>query len=215
MKDLEFAALMCSRLCHDLISPAAALSNGLEVLEMDQDPEMREEADRLVKKSASQLAAKLQFARMAYGAATAHGKEIDLAEAREVADLLFEEGKARLHWDVPAGYAPKDVVRLLMNLCLLAHESVPRGHEVRVFLEQEGQTRRVGAEARGDIVVFPDKTVQCLQGALPETEVEPRTVQSWLTARLAAELNADLMIEKTKQSLDLIAKMPLESERDK
>ena len=69
MNDLEFAALLVSRVCHDLVSPVGAVVNGLEVLEDETDAAMRADALRLVASSAEQAAARLQFARLAYGAA--------------------------------------------------------------------------------------------------------------------------------------------------
>src|SRR5260370_40532632 len=70
---LDLAALLCSRLCHDLISPVGAIINGLEVMEEDKDEETKTFALDLIKKSATQASAKLQFCRLAFGAAGSAG----------------------------------------------------------------------------------------------------------------------------------------------
>ena len=69
MPDLDFAALLCSRLCHDLVSPVGAINNGLEILEEEKDASMREAVVDLITKSTQQTANKLQFFRLAFGAA--------------------------------------------------------------------------------------------------------------------------------------------------
>ena len=83
---LDLAALLCSRVCHDLISPVGAVVNGLEVLEDDNDEETKAFAMNLIKRSAQQASARLQFCRLAFGAAGSVGAMIDLGEA--LADTL-------------------------------------------------------------------------------------------------------------------------------
>ena len=63
---LDLAALLCSRVCHDLISSVGAIVNGIEVLEEDKDEETKTFAQELIKKSAYQASAKLQFCRLGF-----------------------------------------------------------------------------------------------------------------------------------------------------
>src|ERR1700677_3066593 len=79
---LELAALLCSRVCHDLISPVGAIVNGLEVLDDNPKPEDREFALDLIRKSAKTASARLQFCRLAFGAAGSSGAQIDLGDAQ-------------------------------------------------------------------------------------------------------------------------------------
>ena len=71
---MDLAALLCSRVCHDVISPVGAIVNGLEVLEDEDDPSMRDVALELIKKSARSASARLQFCRLAFGAAGWSGR---------------------------------------------------------------------------------------------------------------------------------------------
>ena len=123
----DLAALLCSRVCHDLISPVGAINNGLEVLDEEEEGEMRDIAVELVRKSASQASAKLQFARIAFGAAGSAGAEIDLADAEKVARGLMEHEKAELSWEAPRALMAKNRVKLLLNTLLIAISSIPRG----------------------------------------------------------------------------------------
>ena len=49
-QSIDLAAMLCSRLCHDMLSPVGALSNGLELLAMETDPEMRANVVELLNK---------------------------------------------------------------------------------------------------------------------------------------------------------------------
>src|SRR6202051_2113506 len=127
IESLDLAALLCSRVCHDLISPVGAIVNGLEVLEESKDEETKTFALDLIKKSAQQASARLQFCRLAFGAAGSAGAAIDLGAAQGVARGFLEDGKTRLEWNLPRELLPKNRVKLLLNLLLLAGQTIPRG----------------------------------------------------------------------------------------
>lgn len=129
---LDLAALLCSRVCHDLISPVGAIVNGIEVLEEDKDEETRTFALDLIKKSAKQASAKLQFCRLAFGAAGSAGAQIDLSDAEKVARGLIEDGRTTLLWNLPRALLAKNQVKLLLNMLLIAAGAIPRGGTLRV-----------------------------------------------------------------------------------
>jgi len=124
---LDLAALLCSRVCHDLISSVGAIVNGIEVLEEDKDEETKTFALDLIKKSSYQASAKLQFCRLAFGAAGSAGAQIDLGDAEKVARGLFEDGKTALVWNLPRELAAKNRVKLLLNMLLIAAATISRG----------------------------------------------------------------------------------------
>ncbi|MGC1351091.1 MAG: histidine phosphotransferase family protein [Xanthobacteraceae bacterium] len=124
---LDLAALLCSRVCHDLISPVGAIVNGIEVMEEDKNEETKTFALDLIKKSAYQASAKLQFCRLAFGAAGSAGAEIDLGDAEKAARGLFEDGKTTLVWNLPRQLLAKNRVKLLLNMLLIAAGTISRG----------------------------------------------------------------------------------------
>jgi histidine phosphotransferase ChpT len=124
---LDLAALLCSRVCHDLISPVGAIVNGIEVMEEDKNEETKTFALDLIKKSAYQASAKLQFCRLAFGAAGSAGAEIDLGDAEKAARGLFEDGKTTLVWNWPRQLLAKNRVKLLLNMLLIAAGTISRG----------------------------------------------------------------------------------------
>src|SRR5258708_6435515 len=106
---LDLAALLCSRVCHDLISPTGAILNGLEVLdEKESDQETRNFALDLIKKSARTASARLQFCRLAFGAAGSAGAQIDLGDAQSMARAFIEDDKTKLTWSLPRVLLPEN-----------------------------------------------------------------------------------------------------------
>jgi histidine phosphotransferase ChpT len=129
---LDLAALLCSRVCHDLISPVGAIVNGIEVLDEDKDEETRTFALALIKKSARQASAKLQFCRLAFGAAGSAGAQIELRDAEKVARGLLEDDKVKIVWNLPPEFKPKNEVKLLLNMLIVAVAAIPRGGTLAV-----------------------------------------------------------------------------------
>src|SRR5436189_5036558 len=95
---LDLAALLCSRVCHDLISPVGAIVNGLEVLDDNPKAEDRDFALDLIRKSAKTASARLQFCRLAFGAAGSAGAQLDLGHAPAMAKGHSEDGKITVSW---------------------------------------------------------------------------------------------------------------------
>src|ERR1700756_5227591 len=149
LEALDLAPLLCSRVCHDLISPVGAVVNGLEVLEESKDEETKTFAMELIKRSAQTASARLQFCRLAFGAAGSAGAAIDLGDAQGVARGFLEDGKTRLEWNLPRELPPKNRVKLLLNLLLLAGQTIPRGGTLKVDPVGEGETMRVRVRPPG------------------------------------------------------------------
>src|SRR6202023_4281908 len=144
---LELAALLCSRVCHDLISPVGAIVNGLEVLDDNPKPEDRDFALDLIRKSAKTASARLQFCRLAFGAAGSAGAQIDLGDAQNMARGHIEDGKITIAWNLPRLLLPKNRVKLLLNMMVIAQQTIPRGGVLTVDPVGEGDSFgfRVGA----------------------------------------------------------------------
>src|ERR671928_1554470 len=119
LEALDLAALLCSRVCHDLISPVGAIVNGLEVLEDDNDESTKEFALDLIKKSARQASARLQFCRLAFGAAGSAGAQIDLGDAEKVLRGFLEDEKTKIAWELPRLLLAKNRVKLLLNMLVI------------------------------------------------------------------------------------------------
>jgi len=194
MNDLDFASLLVSRVCHDLVSPVGAVVNGLEVLEEETDSAMRADALRLVAASAEQAAARLQFARIAFGAAGSAGAELDLTEVARVVAGLLRGGKVELIWRASAVNWPKDWAKLVMNATLVAADCLPRGGRVVVDATGDGAAPRFQIVATGQGARLTAEAEKALLGE-PVGSVDGRLIQPYLTHRLSRTLNVVLNVK--------------------
>jgi histidine phosphotransferase ChpT len=198
LKATDLAAMLCSRVCHDLINPVGAIGNGLEVLADPSQSAMVEGAHELIANSAKHARAKLEFARLAYGASSTAGTEFDTRECERVARLLFEIERADLDWQVPLIMLPKHKAKLLMNMLLIASMAVPRGGVVKVEVvgpagsEAFRLTSTSDAEKRQK-TLMPSGAEGLLSGA-PEEGVDARGIQPFYTGILARMTDMDLKI---------------------
>jgi histidine phosphotransferase ChpT len=204
MNDLDFAALLVSRVCHDLVSPVGAVVNGLEVLEDETDAEMRADALRLVASSAEQAAARLQFCRIAFGAAGSAGAELDLNEVGRVMTGLLKGGKIELIWQAQSANWPKDWAKLLMNAVLSAADCLPRGGRVTVQTSGNSTTPAFRVTGAGMVVKLAPETEHTLAGQ-PVGSLDGRSIQPYLTYQLSKNLNAGLRVACTPSEVHFVA----------
>ena len=181
---LDLAALLCSRVCHDLISPVGAIVNGLEVMDEDKDEETKVFALDLIKKSAKQASAKLQFCRLAFGAAGSAGAQIDLGDAEKVARGLFGDDKTTIVWNLPRELLPKNRVKLLLNMLLVAVGTIPRGGSITIDQAEGGNGFRLTAS--GLNARLAEATAGLLVGS-PAHPVDAHGIQPLYTGILARD----------------------------
>ena len=198
LKATDLAAMLCSRVCHDLINPVGAIGNGLEVLADPTQAAMAEGAQELIANSAKHARAKLEFARLAYGASSTAGTDFDTRECERVARLLFEIEKADLDWQVPLILLPKHKAKLLMNMLLIAATSVPRGGVVKVEVSGPAGEEVFRLTSRSDPdkrqrTLMPQGTEGLLSGA-PEDGVDARGIQPFYTGILARMTDMELKV---------------------
>ena len=204
MNAIELASLLCSRLCHDLLSPVGALNNGLELMADEQDPEMRERCLELLAESAKASASKLKFFRLAFGAAGGFGEEIDTREARTALEGLFgAEKKIELGWMVSADKLPKEAVKVLLNLALVAGDALVRGGRLDVGAERAASGTEIVIRAEGPRLLLDPNLRATLERGAAGT-VEPRAAGAWLAHALISEAGGKLQISPADSPVLLI-----------
>ncbi len=182
---LDLAALLSSRVCHDVISPVGAIVNGLEVLEEEKDAEMRGHALALIKSSANEASARLQFCRLAFGAAGSKGASIDTGDAELVARQFLADERTQLNWSVPRALMSKNKVKLLLNLCLLADASIPRGGVISVSSSGEEDRLSFKIEAKGHNARVAANIPELLAGQAEEGAIDARAIQPYYAGLVA------------------------------
>jgi len=185
LDSLDLAALLCSRVCHDVISPVGAIVNGLEVLEDDNDATMRDFALELIEKSAKQASARLQFARLAFGAAGSAGSAIDLGDAEQVARGMFLDEKISLVWSAPRLMFPKNRVKLLLNLVMVAISAIPRGGQISVGVTGDGEQCEFVLVSKGLNARIPAHAEALLAGDSESGTVDSHGIQLYYAGMVA------------------------------
>ena len=198
----DLAALLCSRLCHDIISPVGAISNGLELLD---EGGADEDAMRLIRASAKNASARLQFARIAFGAAGSAGMQIDTGAAEQVATALLQNEKPELEWNGRRALLPKNKVKLLLNLILIANAAIPRGGKITVNLENPETEPKFVLTAAGPMVRVPPKFLELHSGHKPEEPIDAHSVQPYYTLLLAREAGMTISIRASAEEIGLTA----------
>ena len=200
--DIELASLLCSRLCHDLLSPVGALNNGLELLADETDPEMRARCFELLTDSASASAQKLKFFRLAFGAAGGFGDHVDNREPKSLIEgLLADKPRITLNWTLDDQTLPKPAVKILLNLSLIAIEALVRGGQLDIGAETDGARTEIVVRAAGDKIAMDEVIGRALTGSLKDGELTARTAAAHMIAELAKTGNGQIQIAQDTQSL--------------
>jgi histidine phosphotransferase ChpT len=198
----DLAALLCSRVCHDIISPVGAINNGLELLD---EGGADEDAMNLIRQSARNASARLQFARLAFGAAGSAGMLIDTGDAEAVAVAFLKNEKPELTWTGARALLPKNKVKLLLNLILVANAAVPRGGKISVKLDDLETRPRFTLTASGPMLRVPPKFLEVHSGQKPEEPIDAHSVQPYYTLLLAREAGMEVSIHATADEIVLTA----------
>jgi histidine phosphotransferase ChpT len=208
-ESLELASLLASRLCHDLLSPVGAMSNGLELLAEEKDPEMRKRCMELLEQSAKASADKLKFFRLAFGAAGGFGELVPVEEPRALVDALVAgSGRIEVNWALGAPSLPKAAVKVLLNLALIGIEALVRGGTLDVGAEQRDGASEIVIRASGPKIAFDPVIGRALDGSLAAGELTSRTAPSAMIQRLAVSLGGGLQFALSDEALVMGAVLP-------
>lgn len=198
----DLAALLCSRICHDIISPVGAINNGLELLD---EGGADEDAMNLIRTSARNASARLQFARIAFGAAGSAGMMIDTGDAEAVAAAYIKNEKPEFEWVGRRALLPKNKVKLLLNLILVSIGTIPRGGKIKVELDDVETEPKFTLTSSGPMVRVPPKFLELHSGNKPEEPIDAHSVQPYYTLLLAREAGMQINIRATAEEIVLSA----------
>lgn len=205
----DLAALLCSRLCHDLLSPVGALSNGIELLADETDPEMQKRCVELLEQSAKTSTDKLKFFRLAFGAAGGFGEYVPVEEAQEVISSLAADAKrVELNWAITDAKLPKAAIKVMLNLSQIALDALVRGGTLDIGAERTGGNVEIVARATAEKLAFDETIGLALQGQLHASEITSRTAAAHMIALLAEDMSGGLQFALTDGALVLGAVLP-------
>ena len=206
---IDLAAMLCSRLCHDMLSPVGALNNGLELLAMEDDPEMRGNVIALLEQSATTSTNKLKFFRLAFGAAGGFGDRVDVEEPRALIEALVKDkDKLEINWAIDVANLAKPAVKVLLNLAQIAIDALVRGGTLDIGVEVRDGNCEIVVRATGTKIGFDDNIGKALDGSLPHSELSSRTAAAHMIQLLAEQSGGGLQYAKTDETLVLGAVLP-------
>jgi histidine phosphotransferase ChpT len=206
---LDLAALLCSRLCHDLLSPVGAINNGLELMADEKDPEMRQRCMELLEQSARISADKLKFFRLAFGAAGGFGDLVPTDEPRQLlAALIASNERLQLDWAVAEPKLAKPAVKVLLNLAAIGMDALVRGGTLAVGAETRNGQTEIAIRAAGPRVAFDPVIGQALDGTLDPAELSGRTAPAHMIHLLLSQRGGALQFAHTPEALVLGATLP-------
>ncbi|MCR2834793.1 histidine phosphotransferase family protein [Parerythrobacter lacustris] len=206
---VDLAALLCSRLCHDMLSPIGALNNGLELLADERDPEMRAKCMDLLEQSARASADKLKFFRLAFGAAGGYGEMVEVAESRAAIDSLIGENKRiTANWALADSKLPKDAIKVLLNLAHIAIDALIRGGTLDIGAERRDGATEIVVRASGPRLAFDEDIGHALQGELDPDQLTGRTAPAHMLHLLADRAGGGLQYQLGDGMLVLGAVLP-------
>lgn len=193
--DLDFAALLCSRLCHDLLSPVGAFNNGLELMADETDPEMRERCMDLLGESARTSANKLKFFRLAFGSAGGFGDFVPSDEARQAIEGMFvAAGRVKLGWLVGEEKLSKTATKVLLNLALIAGDALVRGGQLDVGAEKRDGLIEIVVRAQGQKIVLDAELRAALCGQIAASGITSRSAAAWMVRALVEQGAGEVML---------------------
>jgi histidine phosphotransferase ChpT len=197
---VEFASLLCSRLCHDLLSPVGAMSNGLELLADEDDPDMRARVMELLADSARASADRLKFFRLAFGAGGGFGETLAADEVKAaVVGLVRGNPRIELGWLVEIPAIPKTAAKILLNLAMVAFDALVRGGRLDVGVEHG----EVVVRAEGPRIVLDAEIRSVLADGVGS--VSSRTSAAWLIRKLADEAGGSVALADGEEGVLLLA----------
>ena len=208
-ESVDLAAMLCSRLCHDLLSPVGALNNGLELLAMEDDAEMRKSVIALLEQSATTSTNKLKFFRLAFGAAGGFGDRVDVAEPMAlIKALVGDKDRIELNWAIEAANLAKPAVKVLLNLSQIAIDALVRGGTLDIGAELRDGNCEIVVRATGSKIGFDDNIGKAIDGTLDPAEVTSRTAAAHMIHLLARQAGGGLQYARTDETLVLGAVLP-------
>lgn len=197
---VEFASLLCSRLCHDLLSPVGAMNNGLELLADEDDPDMRARVIELLADSARASADRLKFFRLAFGAGGGFGETLAADEVKAAVEgLVRGNPRIQLGWLVEIPAIPKTAAKILLNLAMVAFDALVRGGQLTVGVDQG----EVVVRAEGPRVVLDAEIRTVLADGVGA--VSSRTSAAWLIRKLADEAGGSIALADGEEGVLLLA----------
>ncbi len=188
--------LLASKICHDLVSPVGAVSNGIELMR-ELGPEMSGDAVDLIESSILQASVRLKMFRLVYGAAGSE-KMVSLTDIKETFENWAKGGRNTVSWvgEIDLDDVPKGFAKTLLNILMLAIECNPGDGEIIT----EFSTNSAKIIVNGKKPALYDGMDKCLKLDFPIEDLDPRLVHAYVAAVFADYFGLNIAWENISES---------------
>jgi histidine phosphotransferase ChpT len=206
LEDTALAALISSKICHDMAGQIGAINNGLELLEEENDEDTRYYALELIQNSAKAAWAQLDFNRLAFGVSSSLGSLVPLAHVEQVARRYIEHGKRHLHWQTDVQEVEKEHARLLLGLLSVALTALPAGGDIKVAASRKTAAAKSAGKLKATLLCsgraarVPEGVPEIFAGQ-PTKSIDGKLVVAYYAARLALEAKCRLTVAKEGEGI--------------
>lgn len=204
MDPMDFASLLCSRLCHDLVGPVGAMHNGVELLADEQDPDMRQQCLQLLATSIAQTSDRLKFFRLAFGSGSGFGSDVAVDEIKAGIEGWFGSSKVRIEWMLDTVALPKLSTKVLLNLSMIAGDSLLRGGVLHVGAQPHAGGWELAIRAEGERLLLRDQMREALTSDVAFDDLDPRSAPAFMVRRMLNAANAELSLSEPADGVLLI-----------
>lgn len=208
VEGVRLAALVGSKVCHEIVGPMTGILHGLELLKGSDLAARNGEALSLLEQGLQKISAKLDFLRGSF--APNEGEALTpLHEARRLAEPLYATVKPELAWRAPEILLPRTALRVFMNLLMLAADCLPKGGVVAVEAEQTNSVLEVRAVATGQRASLRQAVAAALLGDYPEGGVQADLALPVLTLLLARQAGYEILTRSAPERIELVLRAPV------
>jgi len=193
----RLSAYIASRICHDLVSPVSSVTNALDLMDEPGDPEMKVQAEALLREGADKAAARIQFLRYAFGSIGLSSGAADIHDARKITEAFVKSHKPSIEWDIQTDHLSFSHARLMMNLVMMATEALPRGGVVSVRIRSEVGGMTLTLTAKGDRARLKDDVAAAVNGTEPVDGWRAENIQSLFARMICDGLGGELTAKQS------------------
>jgi histidine phosphotransferase ChpT len=198
---VRLSAFIASRICHDLVSPVSSVTNALDLLNEPGDAEMKAEVQSLLQEGADKAAARIEFLRYAFGSVGLNPGAADIHAAKRITEQFVKSHRPSVEWDIQTDHLSFSHARLMMNLVMLAIDTLPRGGVVSVRIRNETNGMMMTLTCKGDRAKLKEDSARAVAGSDPVDGWRAENIQPLFARMICEGLGGTLVARQNEASV--------------
>ncbi len=196
LEPTRLAALIASRICHDLVSPVSSVTHALDMLDEPGDEDMKVQARNLLSEGAEKTVERIKFLRYALGSVGLNAGIANVHEVKEITQDYVRAFKPSVEWDIQHEALTVSQARLMMNLVMMAVETLPRSGVVSIVVKQSDNTVGVTLTCKGDRAKLKEDNAKALMGVEPADGWKSENIQPYFARLICAGMGGEVSVKQ-------------------